>query len=266
MAIKQRLFFTIRRIQDGCLDLRLTLARKDRNMIKLSKKTLLPFVRETMLELGYTEFQDCMISNANLFVKNEGNLFLTIGFTIHRFYSDAFTFSYYLSRTTNWAECWGDIPHRLTYVRPGELMSTQEREYLTVDPNCKKNPQITDMWWNAFNVDGAYDLTSLSSFAQAIRLTENRVIQQPDICEKIYASKVLKQVYDEVIGTIQLVKSEEFLEEFEFLPKHEVKGTSIEWFKAAETYLKSNSIKANFHKVKFLAMDSARVYYMRFSS
>ena len=219
-----------------------------------------------MLELGYTEFQDCMISNANLFVKNEGNLFLTIGFTIHRFCSDAFTFSYYLSRTTNWAECWGDIPHRLTYVRPGELMSTQEREYLTVDPNCKKNPQITDMWWNAFNVDGAYDLTSLSSFAQAIRLTENRVIQQPDICEKIYASKVLKQVYDEVIGTIQLVKSEEFLEEFEFLPKHEVKGTSIEWFKAAETYLKSNSIKANFHKVKFLAMDSARVYYMRFSS
>lgn len=219
-----------------------------------------------MLGLGYTEFQDCMVSNANLFVRKEGDLFLTIGFTIHRFYSDAFTFSYYLSRTTNWAECWGDIPHRLTYVRPGELMSTQERECLTVDPNCKDNPQITDMWWNAFNVAGDYDLTSLSSFAQTIRLTENRVIQQPEICEKIYASKVLKQIYDAVNETIQHVKSEKFLDEYEFLPKHEIKGTSMEWFKAAEIYLKSHSIKANFHKVKFLAMDSARVYYMRINS
>lgn len=253
-------------IQGGCLVLRLTLAPKDRNMKKVSKKTLLHFIRKTMSELGYTEFQDCMISNANLFVKNEGDLFLTIGFTIHRFYSDAFTFSYYLSRTTNWAECWGDIPHRLTFVRPGEMMSAQERECLTVDPNCKQNPQITDMWWNVFNVAGDYDMTSLSSFAQTIRLTESRVIQQPEICEKIYASKVLKQIHDDVCGTIKQFKSETFLDEYEFLPKHEVKGTSMEWFKAAETYLKSHSIKAGLQKVKFLAMDSARVYHMHINS
>lgn len=234
-------------------------------MTKLSKRTLLPFIRETMLKLGYTEFQDCMISNANLFVKSEGELFLTIGFIIHRFYDDAFTFSYYLSRTTNWAECWGDIPHRLTYVRPGELMSAEELECLTLCMNCKRNPQITDLWWNAFDPEGNYDLESLTSFFNTIQLTENRVIQQPEVCEKIYSSKVLEQIHNDVNGTIAVITSGKFLEKLEFLPKHNIKGTSMEWFKAAETYLKSQFLKANPNKVKFLAMDSARVYHMRFN-
>lgn len=231
--------------------------------MNLCKKKLLGFIRDPLLNLGYTEFQDNLISDANLFVKMESDLFLTIGFTIHRFYDNAFTFSYYLSRTTNWADCWGDIPHRLTYIRPGELMSAQERESLAVDESCRFNPQITDIWWRAFDKSGNYDLFSLASFADTIRMTEKRVAQQPEICEKIYASKVLEEIYNDVNRTIELVISGEFIENLEFLPKHEIKGTPMEWFKAAETHLKSKSIKINHDVIKFLAMDSARVYHMR---
>ena len=141
-----------------------------------------------MSSLKYIEFEDSIISDANLFVKPEEDLFLTIGFTIHRYYDDAFTCNYYLSRTTNWGECWGDIPHRMTYIRPGELMSYQERLDITVDENCKNNPLITDMWWNAFDNEGNYDNKSLESFIAAIRLTEKRVAQQPQILEKRYSS------------------------------------------------------------------------------
>lgn len=105
--------------------------------MKLNKRRLLLFIQKSMSDLGYVEFPDT-ISDADLFVKPIGELYLTVGFTIHRFYDDQFTCTYYLSRTTNWAECWGDIPHRLTYIRPGELMSLEERLEITVDSRCKK--------------------------------------------------------------------------------------------------------------------------------
>ena len=55
-----------------------------RKSMKLNKNKLLKFIRNAMLNLGYIEFDDSMISDANLFVKHKGYLFLTIGFTIHR--------------------------------------------------------------------------------------------------------------------------------------------------------------------------------------
>lgn len=233
--------------------------------MKLNKKKLLAFVRGAMSELGYVEFDDNLISNANLFVKSIGDLYLTIGFTIHRFYDDKFTCSYYLSRTTNWAECWGDIPHRLTYVRPGELMTPQERYIMTVDGNCKKNPNISDIWWNAFDKEGEFDDISLESFMNIIRLTEHRVIQQKDIVDKIYASKLLQSIYDNVNRTILHVQSESYRSDFLFLPKKETKGVTMSWYMAAETTLREcdTSDYATSHRVKFLAADASRVYHMR---
>ena len=233
--------------------------------MKLNKNKLLKFIRNAMSNLGYIEFDDSMISDANLFVKPKGDLFLTIGFTIHRYYDDAFTCNYYLSRTTNWAECWGDIPHRMTYVRPGELMSQEERLNITVDENCKNNPLITDIWWNAFDHEGNYDNESLESFIAAIRLTENRVAMQPEVIEKIYASTLLETIYNDVNTTIELAMSEDYGDNFVFLPKREVKGVPMKWFKAAEVVLKSRLAPKNItaYAVKFLAADACRVYSMR---
>lgn len=218
-----------------------------------------------MSNLGYVEFDDSMISDANLFVKPEGDLFLTIGFTIHRCYDDAFTCSYYLSRTTRWAACSGDIPYSMTYVRPGKLMSQEERMNITVDENCKNNPLITDMWWNAFDHEGNYDNESLKSFIAAIRLTENRVAMQPEVIEKIYASTLLETIYNDVNSTIELAISEDYGNDFVFLPKREVKGVPVKWFKAAEVVLKSRLTPKNLtpYAVKSLAADAFRVYSMR---
>ena len=218
-----------------------------------------------MSNLGYVEFDDSMISDANLFVKPEGDLFLTIGFTIHRCYDDAFTCSYYLSRTTRWAACSGDIPYSMTYVRPGKLMSQEERMSITVDENCKNNPLITDMWWNAFDHEGNYDNESLESFIAAIRLTENRVAMQPEVIEKIYASTLLETIYNDVNSTIELAISEDYGNDFVFLPKREVKGVPVKWFKAAEVVLKSRLTPKNLtpYAVKSLAADAFRVYSMR---
>ena len=219
--------------------------------MKLNKRRLLLFIQKSMSDLGYVEFPDT-ISDADLFVKPIGELYLTVGFTIHRFYDDQFTCTYYLSRTTNWAECWGDIPHRLTYIRPGELMSLEERLEITVDSRCKKNPQITDMWWNVFDGEGNYDQESLASFVEAI-------------IEKIYASTLLKTIYEDVNGTIEYAISEEFQENLLFQPKREVKAIPIKWFKAAETYFRSgiSSTLASAFVVKHRAYDAYRVYHMR---
>ena len=233
--------------------------------MKLNKNKLLKFIRNAMSNLGYVEFDDSMISDANLFVKPEGDLFLTIGFTIHRCYDDAFTCSYYLSRTTNWADCWGDIPHMMTYVRPGKLMSPEERMNITVDENCKNNPLITDMWWNAFDHEGNYDNESLESFIAAIRLTENRVDMQPEVIEKIYASTLLETIYNDVNSTIELSISEDYGNDYAYIPKREVKGVPMKWFKAAEVVLRSRLAPKDItaYAVKFLAADAFRVYSMR---
>ena len=218
-----------------------------------------------MSNLGYVEFDDSMISDANLFVKPEGDLFLTIGFTIHRCYDDAFTCSYYLSRTTRWAACSGDIPYSMTYVRPGKLMSQEERMNITVDENCKNNPLITDMWWNAFDHEGNYDNESLKSFIAAIRLTENRVAMQPEVIEMIYASTLLETIYNDVNSTIELSISEDYGNDFAYIPKREVKGVPMKWFKAAEVVLRSRLAHKDItaYAVKFLAADAFRVYSMR---
>ena len=233
--------------------------------MKLNKNKLLKFIRNAMSNLGYIEFDDSMISDANLFVKPKGDLFLTIGFTIHRCYDDAFTCSYYLSRTTRWAACSGDIPYSMTYVRPGKLMSQEERMSITVDENCKNNPLITDMWWNAFDHEGNYDNESLESFIAAIRLTENRVAMQPEVIEKIYASTLLETIYNDVNSTIELAISEDYGNDFVVLPKREVMGVPVKWFKAAEVVLKSRLAPKNLtaYAVKFLAADAFRVYSMR---
>ena len=219
-----------------------------------------------MSELGYVEFEDVLMSDANLFVKTCGDLFLTIGFTISRWYDDQFTCDYYLSRTTNWAECRGDVPHRLTYVRPGFLMTPQERGDITVDTHCKNNPEtIYDMWWNAFDSSGGYDSVSLKSFVETIALTENRVSQQPGVIEKIYSSKVLKTIYNKVNRTIEIQQSESYAADLQLLPNREVKGVPMKWHMAAETVLREfgdKKILSTFG-VKCLAADAARVYYMR---
>ena len=233
--------------------------------MKLNKNKLLKFIRNAMSNLGYVEFDDSMISDANLFVKPEGDLFLTIGFTIHRCYDDAFTCSYYLSRTTRWAACSGDIPYSMTYVRPGKLMSQEERMNITVDENCKNNPLITDMWWNVFDGEGNYDNESLESFVTTICLTENRVAMQPEVIEKIYASTLLETIYNDVNSTIELSISEDYGNDFAYIPKREVKGVPMKWFKAAEVVLRSRLAPKDItaYAVKFLAADAFRVYSMR---
>jgi hypothetical protein len=153
----------------------------------------------------------------------------------------------------------------MTYVRPGKLMSQEKRMNITVDENCKNNHLITDMWWNAFDHEGNYDNESLESFIAAIRLTENRVAMQPEVIEKIYASTLLETIYNDVNSTIELAISEDYGNDFGFLPKRELKGVPMKWIKAAEVVLNSRLTPKNLtpYAVKSLAADAFRVYSMR---
>ena len=205
--------------------------------MKLTKAKLIRVVKPGLEKLGYSLLKDSISGAQGLFGKKLSNgMYLTLGMTIHRFYDDAFTGNFYLSKTTDWAACWGDIPKNC-YKRPGYFLSQEELAFMK-----EKAP---DIWWSGFNED------SVSSFIEVVEKTEPRFLSQEGLMEKIEHSSDVNMLYETSRRMKDIVLNGEIMNEsFQFLPKRNIDDIPMEWFKAAETVLLERGELLNLNAVK----------------
>lgn len=218
--------------------------------MKLSKAKLIKLVKPWLEELGYREFKETIEGSQGFFVKKlEKGLYLTLGLIIHRYYDNAFTGAFYLSKTTRWASVWGDIPNE-SYKRPGHLLTDEERSIYTEDEINIKGAY--DIWW-----DGA-DEKSVLDFLRIIELTESRFINQPELLHKIEQSQEVQILSNYSEAVKRIAATNQINGSFSFLPSKEVDKIPVIWFKAAEKVLKENKSILNKNTVKLLAADAYR--------
>lgn len=216
--------------------------------MKLTKSKLIKLVKPGLKKLGFIEFKSK--DWQGLFSKKlENGLYLTLGFTIHRYYESAFTSDYYLSKNTLIGVIWGDIPNGI-YKRPSFLLTDAERSiYYEDEINIKGS---YDIWWDANNEKSILD------FLHVIKLTEPRFVNQYDLIDKINQSKDINILYNYSKKVKDIVATNQVGGIYSFLPSKEVDEIPIIWFKAAEKVLKEEKEIINIHTVRRLAADSYR--------
>lgn len=215
--------------------------------MKLTKAKLIAKVKSPLEKLGYIFFKEPISSAQGFFSKRLDNgFYLTLGLTISRYMESEFTGSFYYSKTTRWAAVWDDIPQE-SYVRPGLLMSTEERKvYFNTE-----NKKLRDYWW-----DGLDD-SSIASFVEVIKFTESRLYKDRLLTKRIEDSlsvSQLKNYADEVKKLVSEIEKLNFT--YSYLPDKEVNGIPQRWFKASEYVLKKQNGMLNKNTVKNLASDA----------
>ena len=215
--------------------------------MKLTKAKLIAKVKAPLEKLGYIFFKELISSTQGFFSKKLDNgFYLTLGLTISRYIESNFTGTFYYSKTTRWAAVWDDIPEE-SYIRPGSIMSTEERKvYFDTE-----NEQLRDFWW-----DGLDD-SSVASFIEVIKLTESRFYEDQLLTKKIEDSlsvSQLKNYADEVKKLVSDIEKLNFT--YSYLPDKEINGIPLRWFKASEYVLKKQNGILNKNTVKNLASDA----------
>lgn len=234
--------------------------------MRLTKTKLIKLVKPMFLELGYTNFKDSIEVSQGLFVKKiSKDLYLTIGLTIDRYHDSLFTGAYYLSRTTSWASVWGDIPKEC-YERPGYFLT--DEELMNYYKNKKERDTLPrDIWWDGLSNESALD------FIQIIKLTEPRVINQPNLIDRIYSSEVVSKLYNQAQRVIKLATSHGSIYhdfDYQYVPSKEIDDIPLIWFMMSEILLttekelsKDKTINKNI--ILNLAADAYRQYKLRTS-
>lgn len=215
--------------------------------MRLTKAKLIAKVKAPLEKLGYIFFKESFSSAQGFFSKKlDNDLYLSLGLTIHSYMESEFTGSFYYSKTTRWAAVWDDIPEE-SYIRPGSLMSTEERKvYFDT-----KNEQLRDYWWDGF------DDSSVASFIEVIKLTESRLYKDLLLTKKIEDSLSVSQLKNYADEVNKLVSNIEKLNStYSYLPGKEVNGLPMQWFKASEYVLKKQNGILNKNTVKNLASDA----------
>ncbi len=215
--------------------------------MKLTKAKLIAKLKAPLEKLGYIFFKESISSAQGFFSKKLDNgFYLTLGLTISRYMESNFTGNFYYSKTTRWSAVWDDIPEE-SYVRPGFLMSTEERKiYFDTE-----NELLHDYWWDGF------DDSSVASFIEVIKLTESRLYEDRLLTKKIEDSlsvSQLKNYADEVMKLVAEIEKLNFI--YFYLPDKEVNGIPMRWFKASEYVLKKQNSILNKNTVKNLASDA----------
>lgn len=215
--------------------------------MKLTKAKLIAKVKAPLEKLGYIFFKEPISSAQGFFSKKLDNgFYLTLGLTISRYMENSFTGSFYYSKTTRWAAVWDDIPEE-SYIRPGYIMSTEERKaYFDTE-----NEQLRDYWWDGF------DDSSVASFIEVIKLTESRLYEDRFLTKKIedsHSVSQLKNYADEVMKLVADIEKLNFT--YSYLPDKEVNGIPMRWFKTSEYVLKKHNDILNTNTVKNLASDA----------
>lgn len=222
--------------------------------MKLTKVKLIQAIKPGLEKLGYLYLKDSISGAQGLFGKKITNeMYLTLGLTIHRFYDDAFTGSFYLSKTTEWAACYGDIPKEC-YKRPGYFLSKEELDSM--------NQKAPDIWWSGLNEE------SVASFINLIQKTESLFLSQDGLIEKIENSTDVDILYKRSLWVKRFVANKIPDIQYNFLPQKNIDNIPIDWFKAAEIVLAECEAPLKKQAVKNLAADAYRQYLldMRISS
>jgi hypothetical protein len=220
--------------------------------MKLSKAKLIKLVKPKLESLGFTEFKDTKSGLQGLFIKKiNQDLYLTLGLTIHRYYENAFTGDFYLSKCTIIGATWGDIPNE-SYKRPGYLLTDEERSIYPEDEINVKGSY--DIWW-----DGS-DEKTVSDFLRVIELTESRFINQTELFKKIEDSKEVKILSEYAQNVKDLVRKNSLQGSYRFLPAKVIDDIPLVWFKASEEVLTNAKGVLNSHTVVRLAADAYRQY------
>jgi len=220
--------------------------------MKLSKARLIKLVKSGLEKLGFMEFNDTINGTQGFFTKKlESGLYLTLGLIIHRYYDDAFTGAFYLSKTTRWGSVWDDIPKE-SYRRPGYFLTDRER---SIYPENEINTIGSyDIWWNGS------DEKAILNFLRVIELTEPRFANQSDLIRKIENSQEIKMLSKYADKVNDFVGKNQLQGSYKFTPSKEVDNIPMDWFKASEKVLNDNKGILNANTVKLLASDAYRQY------
>ena len=219
--------------------------------MKLTKKKLEKVLTPSLEKLGYTRIKDTISGFQGLFVKKvSSDLFLTLGLTIHRYYDDAFTGNFYLSKTTRIGSVWGDIPEK-SYERIGYLLTDEELK------NYGEEGAIwRDVWWEGLVP------ASVDDFVFRVQQCEPRICNDKKLREQIEKSLEVKKLYEYSMKIIEIVNKLPIRDDYKFIPPKEVDDIPIKWFKAAELVLCSSNGIINKNAVKYQSSDAFIQYYL----
>ncbi|WP_104384441.1 hypothetical protein [Sphingobacterium sp. HMA12] len=214
--------------------------------MKLTKAKLISKVKAPLEALDMYILRNQCPVRKDFSRKLENGFYLSLGLTISRFIENAFTGTFYYSKTTSWGAVWGDIPEE-SYIRPGFLITAEERKiYFDTE-----NEKLRDYWWDGF------DDSSIASFIEVIKLTESRLFENTLLTKRIEDSlsvSQLKNYADEVKKLVSGIEKLNFT--YSYLPDKKIDGIPIQWFKTSEYVLKEQNGILNKNTVKNLASDA----------
>lgn len=218
----------------------------------LTKSKLVKLTSVELSACGYTLFKDSISGAQGFFTKKIGiDMYLTLGLIIHRFYENAFTGAFYLSKTTRWASMWGDIP-RLCYKKIGDVLEQNENIVLSNENSFIDIDPIG--WWKYKNQD------TIKHFIEVVKISECKFISQQDLIKQINNSADVALLHNLAKSTILYYKDINLNDEYDFLPSKPIDDIPLAWFKAAEKVLKTSEYILNANTVKFLAADAYRQF------
>lgn len=214
--------------------------------MKIKKNYLIKALRPGFGAIGYHFFKDSISGAQGLFGKKvSDDLYLQAALNIHRFYDDAFTVDLCFKNVTRLFDRRADIP-RWCIIRPGELLSTEERlKYFHVD--------VLDYWWS-LNDD------IRPSFFDVISLVEQRLVNNSDLTSKIRESIRLKscELYEKWV--IEYYIQKQFPNDLQYTPDKPKDDIPLDWFRASETLLLTLFDETSFAQVCAVASESFRRY------
>lgn len=218
--------------------------------MKLKKDSLVKKTIDHLSKSGFYFFKDSITPADGLFVKPlKDNFFLSLGFTISRYYNSQFNASFYLSKVTRWGSMWGDIPKE-SFKRIGEFLSPDERKLFLEERYTEKD--VVDAWWS--DAEG-----SIKNFLKVVDIVEDRFLNQKDLFLKIDNSIEVKELLVQVVQVqkmINILQNEDFA--YQFIPSQTIDNIDVDWFKAAERALIELNAALNENTVKNLAADAYR--------
>ena len=166
--------------------------------MKLKRKELQKIVSPYLFDMGYLLFKEPKINNPTdgMYCKKLDNgLFMTLGLIRHRFYDCLFTIDLYLSRTTNFACCWKDIP-RDCYTRPGFYLTEEELKTYGHDGKITK-----DLWWTV-------EEESIFGFVQTLKMAHSRMTVDEALIKRIWESTEVKKLVEQSQSVIEQMQSD----------------------------------------------------------
>jgi hypothetical protein len=221
--------------------------------MSLNKKKLISEVERGLNEQGFTLFKNSLTKTDGLFIKKiKPDLYLTLGLNVSRFGKNTFTGDFYLSKTTNFASVWGDIPNN-SYVRISSVLNENEKKRFLGE---EYEPNMVDRWWNT-NSTNVYE-----NFLNAVQCAEINFIT-PELIKAINNSNdvaILSELTTNVISTVKSKDKRLKISHLMFTPPMEINNIPVIWFKATELILSESKETLDKKEVNLLASDAYRTY------